>query len=388
VLLASQLLPRPAPLEPWPRDRAPRPFAPHPELIAALAEQARSRAARESLAALAEGRALAVLAGQQPCFPMPLGLSLFKAASALVWAAGESERLGLPVCAIFWSGGDDSDFEEARGQMLRRRGGSPLRVSLAEAYRRQGSFVGDLPLAAAWAELSRMPRLLELSQDLAPRAGEDLGRRECRLLAERFAEQGLLCLDARAEGLRRAARDLFQRYAARREAFSARLNAAGDALVAAGEPRPLREGLGERALFFLRRRRRSLPEMADYAGALEQRLRDDPPLLSPNASLRPLVQDAVLPVVATVLGPSEWEYHRQLRPLFELMDLSFPLALPRLRLDWAREAALLPDAERYSSPLQWADHPLGDPERLMAAAEEHFERWRDGELTALRYEGD
>ena len=349
---------------------------PLPEgLLAAL--KGGSTAARAELAA---GRARLVMTGQQPCFPLPLGLSLQKAATAIALAAELRAAGQGPVYACFWSAADDSDFAEARGQLLARLGRPPLAIGLPPAQERPGGFVGDLEIAVPFVELEGLGGLAGRFAALAPRDGEDLGAHAARILVELYAPWGLFVLDAREEALRRAAAPLYARYAERRAAFAAALDAAGAALTAEGGAMPLREGIGERALFFLRSRRRLLPPRADYGAVLARRLAAAPEDLSPNAALRPLVQDAVFPVAARVLGPAEWEYHRQLQAGFRVLDLPFAPALPRLRARSARDLQAGLDGEgRRSSPLGWPGHPLADPAGLVSLAEQHLAAWAAGQ---------
>lgn len=365
-------------------DALPQPFAPAHALIDAMAGG--SAEARRDLAA---GRARLVIAGQQPCFPLPLGLTLQKAATAVALSRRLSERSDYPVYPLFWSGADDSDFEEARGQRIARERGAPLQVSLNAGLQRKGAQVGDLPVAPAFDEYSALPMIPTVDATLMPMREEDLGAHQQRLLAGAFAPWRLFVLDARCPALREAAIGLYLRYAERRAEFSKRLDRAGDQLELELGRRPLRRGLGERALFFLRRGRRLLPPPREYGEELERRLAAKPGELSPNASLRPLIQDAVLPVAAAVLGPAEWDYHTQLRAPFELMEIPFPAAWPRLRANWAGDAALgLDDEGRRSSPWAWPGHPLADVQTLVDLADEHLEAWSRGEYTRLHLEGN
>jgi uncharacterized protein YllA (UPF0747 family) len=48
-----------------------------------------------------------------------------------------------------------------------------------------------------------------------------------------------------------------------------------------------------------------------------------------DAALRPLMADALLPVLASVLGPSEIAYQGMLRPLYDLFGISQPILFPR-----------------------------------------------------------
>jgi uncharacterized protein YllA (UPF0747 family) len=57
--------------------------------------------------------------------------------------------------------------------------------------------------------------------------------------------------------------------------------------------------------------------------------RTQPSLFSPSVLARPLVQDAVLPTVATVLGPGEIAYQAQITPAYAMVAINQPVVLPR-----------------------------------------------------------
>jgi hypothetical protein len=54
-----------------------------------------------------------------------------------------------------------------------------------------------------------------------------------------------------------------------------------------------------------------------------------PEAFSPNALLRPLYQDALLPTAVYVAGPSEIAYYAQLLPVYERFGMEMPLIYPR-----------------------------------------------------------
>jgi len=82
---------------------------------------------------------------------------------------------------------------------------------------------------------------------------------------------------------------------------------------------------------------------------------ENPDCLSPNAALRPLYSQQLLPDVAFIGGPAEIAYWLQLKPAFELHQLPFPMLIPRF------SAMLLP-ANRISRM-----------EKLSLSAEDLFE---------------
>lgn len=60
-----------------------------------------------------------------------------------------------------------------------------------------------------------------------------------------------------------------------------------------------------------------------------QRARTNPSEFTPSVLARPLVQDAVLPSIATVLGPGEIAYQAQITPAYKLVGIPQPVVLPR-----------------------------------------------------------
>jgi len=86
---------------------------------------------------------------------------------------------------------------------------------------------------------------------------------------------------------------------------------------------------GRRALEFDGGRVRLSAGTLSLAEAAEE-IRRRPADFSPNAALRPVVQDAALPVVATLGGPAELLYLWQINPLYEVLGVRRSRILPRI----------------------------------------------------------
>lgn len=63
-----------------------------------------------------------------------------------------------------------------------------------------------------------------------------------------------------------------------------------------------------------------------------RRVAESPESFSPDALLRPLLQDRVLEPLANVVGPTELVYHLQLARAYEAREIPRPLLMPRLRV--------------------------------------------------------
>lgn len=61
-------------------------------------------------------------------------------------------------------------------------------------------------------------------------------------------------------------------------------------------------------------------------------IREEPDRFSPGAALRPVLQDAALPITATVAGPTELLYLWQVQPLYRVAGVTPSLLTPRMSL--------------------------------------------------------
>ncbi len=295
-----------------------------------LAEHHRRLGAPEaSLAAcshLGQAGALAVVAGQQPAPGLGPLYALHKAAAAVSLA----KRWG--AVPVFWIAGDDHDLAEAsRVRFLGATGGmeedeapagpplTPLNLLSCD-----GALV---PWLGSWRDrLPASPHRDPLFERLSAACTGTWSDWMARSLLLLFGEDGLVVLDP--SWVRDLSSGLLARYREAEPAIrhalaahSARLKTEGYRLQA---PAP-----EETHLFTVRDGRR------------ERSLSGD----SPDVLLRPVVQDALLPVLAMVTGPGETAYLAQTGPLYEALGVSRPpLALrPSVTLVAAKDLKHLED---------------------------------------------
>ena len=335
-------------------------------VVAALrAQEARlppSAARAANLDALAAGGTAVVATGQQVgLFLGPL-YGFYKAASAVAVARALSAEAGVRCLPLFWLQTEDHDFVEIAGATIASPEGKPVRLALADELAGQGrASIAHRALGADVAGL--LDALAELLGPSAAAAetlallrahyveGRPLAAAFAGVLAALFADDGLLILDPREAGIARAAAPVYAEALRAAPAIEAALAARRAALAEAGFDAqiPIRPDC---ALLFFHQdavdgpryrleRRAGGPDAWSLSGcdaqvqlddvALAQALAREPMRFSTSALLRPIVQDTLLPVAATVGGPAEVSYFAQLPPLYQHFGLPAPLVIPRAR---------------------------------------------------------
>jgi bacillithiol biosynthesis cysteine-adding enzyme BshC len=334
-----------------------------PALLEVLREQQAHlppAAARDAnLAALAAGQTAVVATGQQVgLFLGPL-YSFYKAASAIAAARALETEAAVRCVPLYWLQTEDHDFAEIAACHVAGQDGAPVTLALTAegqsearvsiAHRRLGPEIAALvdALAAALGPGAAAEEVVALLRAHYV-TGRPLAQAFAGVLATIFADEGLLILDPRDARVAAAATPLYRRALDDAGALEAVLRARGAALSAAGldEQIPVRADCS--LLFFHERdaagprfRLRRPPDGTRWglggadetfaADELHGFLAREPLRFSTSALLRPLVQDALLPTVATVGGPAELSYFAQLGPLYEAFELPAPLVIPRAR---------------------------------------------------------
>ncbi len=363
--------------------RVTRPLA--PPVAAALAAQnallGPSAARAAHLAALSRGAAAVVTGQQCGLFLGPL-FTLYKTASAIVAARALAAETGRPVVPVFWIQNEDHDLPEIATCHVARAHGAPLALALpaspedrvSVAHRTLPAEVVDR-LADLRTALGTLPHaeahLARLARHYRPGAGWDAAF--AGTLAELFADEGLVFVDARDPAIAEATAPIHRRALTDAVRIADLLLARGNALTAAGYGPTVHVRAGAPLSFFHpdgvtgpRRRLAPGPDggFVEVGGdgtydleRLLATLASEPLRFSTSALLRPVLQDALLPTAAYVAGPGEVGYFAQLAPLYEAFDVPMPLVVPRARLRIVEErtralcARLGIDPDRVDRPL-------------------------------------
>jgi bacillithiol synthase len=354
--------------------------------------------------------ASAVVSGQQVAlFGGPL-YTLLKAGTAIA-RAREASEAGFDTVPVFWLASEDHDFAEVAQINLPAPDGLKT-ISLGPAPEVPVPVGGIRLGAGAEAALVELEALLGVSETTALlcevyRPEATLAGAFGSLMARLFARWGLIVIDAAGAGIHALGAKVLEQAVREADALHAALVERDTLLAERGYHSQVKVTEQSSLLFLIEettgarvplRRVRSDGRLQWKAGGrhysseeLLQILQVTPERCSPNALLRPVFQDAVLPTSAYIAGPAEIAYFAQSAVLYERILGRATAVLPRLsatlveqKIATAMErhevhlADALTSADTLAQRLGARAMPVEGKRKLAAAGNS-----LDGELTAV-----
>jgi bacillithiol biosynthesis cysteine-adding enzyme BshC len=309
-------------------------------LVAAM--RAQNGDGSPALAKLAQEGTVTVLTGQQVGLFSGPAYTLYKALTAVQLARQLSEQQGIPAVPVFWLATEDHDLAEVSTCWSFTTQHEPVRLETAHAAVSDRPVGGipmeSLPLDKLTESLAGFPFADEIDARIrrAYQPGRTYGEAFSAFLRELLEPYGLLFFDpmhpaSRALGAEfiakavDAAPDLTEQLLDRNK----RLNDAGyHAQIHIERHTSLFFLLEDGHRITLRRRN------GEYVGAKDRRispeeLKDKAHQISPNAALRPVLQDFMMPTVAYIGGPAELAYLAQSAVIYQTLLGRMPVAVPR-----------------------------------------------------------
>ena len=303
-----------------------------------------------NIAALRRG-ANAVVTGQQVTLLGGPLYTLLKAATA-IRKAHDARAAGHPHVPIFWLATEDHDLDEADHVTFPSR--HELRTLKLKTPERAASPVGGLTLGDDIQRvLDEAAGLLEPGATVEAlqefyKPGVTFARAFARLISRVFSEHGLIVLDASSRECHALGAEVLRKAITSADELQAGLIERDKLLAERGYHSQVLVTPTSGLLFLIDaesgarlplKRASSLQNGGDgwLAGkkaysetALLEILENEPERLSPNALLRPVFQDAILPTTAYVGGPAEIAYFAQSQVLYErILGRTTPV-VPRL----------------------------------------------------------
>ncbi|HEV2351925.1 MAG TPA: bacillithiol biosynthesis cysteine-adding enzyme BshC [Terriglobia bacterium] len=291
----------------------------------------------------------AVVTGQQVGLFSGPAFTLYKALTAVKLAQSLAEQ-GLDAVPVFWLATEDHDLEEVAQTStlddesnlidLKDSGERPARHSPVGQVR----FTDQIQAALDTLEktLPPGPSRDQVLQDLREcyQPGAAWGKAFGRFLAKAFSKWGVVLLDPMDAGVHALSAHIYHAVISRCGGLKQRLQKRSETLVHLGYDAQVFVG-EESTLIFVAQEgnRTALHERGgqfflDGAGAISAAelgtlAANQPLAFSPNALLRPVIQDSLLPNIAYVAGPSELAYLAQSQVIYNELGRPQPIIFPR-----------------------------------------------------------
>jgi bacillithiol biosynthesis cysteine-adding enzyme BshC len=291
-----------------------------------------------------EKGAVAVVSGQQtglfggPCY------AFYKALAAVRISRDLTEQ-GIDAVPVFWMATEDHDLDEVRHVSF-FHDGKLVKFELPAGVG-NGAPVGRIPLgpeieplqAAASKLLSDVDGTIAQVLKECYRAEETYGSAFGKMFARILNHAGLILLDPLDLRLHKLASPLLSKAIEHRDLLEQELLDRGKALENSGYPAQVKVTPRSTVLFHISRDGRQA--ISSEAGRFESGNRswtqtelldaigNEPEAFSPNALLRPVVQDFLLPTAGYIGGPSEISYFAQSEVLYRSLLGRMPVMLPR-----------------------------------------------------------
>jgi bacillithiol biosynthesis cysteine-adding enzyme BshC len=301
-------------------------------------------ATARNLDRLADG-AVAVVTGQQVGLFGGPAYSVYKALTAIRLANDLTAR-GTNAVPVFWLATEDHDLAEVNHCFFGKRG-SLERFELSTTGM-EGRRVGEILLGEAVRELSsRAAGILEgaareevakwITESYLPE--ETLGSAFAKLMTRIFAGRGLIFLNPLSPELHRLSARTMLDAVKEHQSLAQELVARADELDAAGYHAQVKVIEQSTLVFRIVDGKRVALRPANggfVAGSKVESAEETwkaiethPEEFSPNALLRPVIQDTLLPTVAYIGGPAEIAYHAQASVIYKKLLGRAPVILPR-----------------------------------------------------------
>jgi bacillithiol biosynthesis cysteine-adding enzyme BshC len=297
----------------------------------------------ENIRRLRSPESVAVVTGQQTgLFTGPL-YTLYKALSAVKLAACLTAR-GTDAVPVFWMATEDHDWDEVQSAHVIACDGRLAEVSVAAGLHKEGQPVGGITLDEGIDETVK--HLLDLipSSEFVPelerivrdsyQTGRTYGESFARMLSALTSEYGLVILDPTDAALKRLAAPLYSEAARLGAEIAAATDARSRELVEAGYHAQVYTSPDSFPLFIIDDdgRRRALARTGEgryhvkgtrhewTVEELSALALAEPERLSPNVTLRAVVQDYLLPTIAYFGGAAEVAYFAQTAESYRVLS--------------------------------------------------------------------
>ncbi|OKP69500.1 bacillithiol biosynthesis cysteine-adding enzyme BshC [Paenibacillus sp. P3E] len=363
-------------------------------------------AVMESLALLEQQGTLVVTGGQQSgLFTGPLFV-IYKAITTIQAAKEAAAQLGRPVVPLFWIAGEDHDWDEVNHTYVLNRTGEITRLKLDKADELRSSVSAIKVEEESWLQITGQlddllqesefkPQIMEVVRDSSAE-GYSMSEAFAKLMGSLFGRFGLILLDSADPELRKLEAPMFKSLIEHNDELESAYHTAAGRITDSGYELQAAVTAGGANLFYIHQGARLLlhkeeGRFTDRKGMVSfsreellEQLETHPERFSNNVLTRPLMQDYVLPVLATVLGQGEIAYWAIPQPAFEVVGERMPLIIPRMSFTVV-EGTLHKHMDKYQLVFGDVLQGLDEKRKKWLAAQDELELERRFEDTKAAF---
>ena len=293
----------------------------------------------EAVARLAQPGTVAVVTGQQ--------VGLFSGPAYTVYKILHAVRLAewltsqdIPAVPVFWLATEDHDFAEVNHAWVFNARHHPTKVEMRRTASAQP--VGEVTLASPpIRELRAAMQGLPFSDEVADlvekayQPGATMGRAFSNLLRSLLARFDIPQVDPMLPAFRELAAPALRAAVEAAPELTDAVLRRNAGLTAAGYHAQVHIEAQTSFVFLLENGKRQALRRHGREYTLNgirfstEELMDRAASLSPNAVMRPVIQDSMLPTIAYIGGPAETAYLAQSAAIYETLLGRMPVAVPR-----------------------------------------------------------
>ncbi|BAB06296.1 bacillithiol biosynthesis cysteine-adding enzyme BshC [Halalkalibacterium halodurans] len=305
--------------------------------------------AAQQVEKLKDPRSVVVIGGQQAGLLTGPLYTIYKAVTIVLLAREQERALGVPVVPVFWIAGEDHDLDEINAVPIEKNG--RWRSHRIEEKRKRIASEAGLNketlakwLATVFRSLPETEHTLPLYERVKTLAGRSNTYTDffAELLLYLFRDEGLVVFDSGDPSFRTLEKSCFHMLIQKTKNVQGAFAHQVKKLEQAGYGRPIITEETNAHLFYVEEGSRY---RIDYTGEnyelngknqtfsreeLLEHLTLHPERFSNNVVTRPVMQDALFPVLAFVAGPGEISYWATLKRVFHECGMKMSPVVPRI----------------------------------------------------------
>ena len=321
-----------------------------------------SKKTLDNIEALKKKDSFTLVAGQQPgIFGGPL-FTIYKTISLICFSDFLSRKLNINIIPVFWNASDDNDIDEIKSinipsgslekisidipEYLSRLSFSKIILPIDEYENLVRKLLDSLQNTEFKKEIERfLNKILSTMINTWENNGFSVSRFFSAILTELFSRFGLIIMDPEMVSLKKFSRKIIEFDISKQPEIHGAIDFNSRELAALGyhnQLKLMRDSLD----FFLNTKngrekikiiengnfhiygfdnRKNEFNQNELKDILFKNINDT----SLNVITRPLLQDWILPNIATICGPGEISYYAQIKDIYTFYGIEMPVIIPR-----------------------------------------------------------